>query len=284
MAIFDATIKDYLGEIDEAELLTWEDECYFAKLVMEQDDPAAREQLIKSNLRLVVSIAKKFKSPRLPLADLIEEGNLGLIRAVDSFDPAHGVRFSTYAAWWIKQCIKRALLLDSGPVSVPTYMVELINQYRQTMAEISSTQASEPGIEKIAEKMELPAKKVKAIREISDTINSCVEADTQESSNVHQDMPISNHMPEDDLANSEELAKLVAVLSKIEPRQAKILSLRFGLGDKEPLTLKQIGAKLSLTRERVRQLQRQALASLNELMNPEKSTIKSSDENSGEVV
>ncbi len=269
MAIFDATIKEYLGEIDEAELLTWEDECYFAKQVMEHDDPAAREQLIKSNLRLVVSIAKKFKSPRLPLADLIEEGNLGLIRAVDSFDPAHGVRFSTYAAWWIKQCIKRALLMDSGPVSVPTYMVELINQYRQTVAELSLTEPGRPTIEKIAEKMDIPAKKVKAVKEISDTMNSCVESETQETSSQKQSMPVSKHLPEEDMASSEEIEKLVAVLDKIEPRQAKILTLRFGLGGKEPLTLKQIGAKLRLTRERVRQLQAKAIASLNELMNLE---------------
>ena len=113
MAVFDTTIKEYLKEIDEAPLLSWEEECRLAEDVINYDDPQARDQLVRSNLRLVVNIAKKFTSRGMSLGDLIEEGNLGLIRAIDSFDPVHGVRFSTYAAWWIKQSIKRALLLDS---------------------------------------------------------------------------------------------------------------------------------------------------------------------------
>lgn len=268
MAVFDATIKDYLQEIDEAELLSWDDECRLAEMVMEYDDPAAREQFVRSNLRLVVSIAKKFKSPKLPLADLIEDGNLGLIRAVDSFDPAHGVRFSTYAAWWIKQSIKRSLLMDSGPISVPTYMVELINQYRQVVAEIALKQASQAGLEQIAEKMKLPIKKVVAIKQVADAIAAVGDSDAEDTINA-KDMPVNEQMPDNELANAEELEKLVRVLDKINSRQAKILTLRFGLNGKEPLTLKQIGAKLGLTRERVRQLQAEGLAALNELMSLE---------------
>ena len=126
--VFDATIKDYLKEIDEAPLLDWQQEKKLANLVIEENDYLARDQLVRSNLRLVVNIAKKFTSRGMQLADLIEEGNLGLMRAVDSFDPEHKVRFSTYSSWWIKQSIKRALLSNFQPIHIPTYMVELVNQ------------------------------------------------------------------------------------------------------------------------------------------------------------
>jgi RNA polymerase primary sigma factor len=175
MIIFDSTIKEYLTEIDESPLLTWQQECELANQIIEHNDPQARDQMVRSNLRLVVSIAKRFTLGRLALADLIEEGNLGLIRAIDSFDPSVGVRFSTYAAWWIKQTIKRALLLDSGPISVPTYMVELINQYRQVLADLQTRCADNPippTPAQIAEEMKLPVKKIMAIKEIIDSTNT----------------------------------------------------------------------------------------------------------------
>ncbi|MHC4259662.1 MAG: sigma-70 family RNA polymerase sigma factor [Planctomycetota bacterium] len=129
MIAFDITIKDYLKEIDEAPLLTMEQERYLGKLIVKQNDPWARDQLVRSNLRLVVNIAKKYGRHGMSLGDLIEEGNLGLIRAVDYFDPDRGTRFSTYGAWWIKQSIKRALLENIQPVHVPTYMVALIQAW-----------------------------------------------------------------------------------------------------------------------------------------------------------
>jgi len=267
MAVFDATIKDYLAEIDETPLLSWEEECELAQLVAEYNDPMARDRLVRSNLRLVVSIAKKFKSPNLPLADIIEEGNLGLIRAIDSFDTSHGVRFSTYAAWWIRQSIKRALLLDSGPISVPTYMIELISQYRRTLSDLQTNLSKPPTLEKIAKEMKLPVKKVKAIKKIAETAKSSLDSESNDSENgFEQDSQIEHSLPEDKLANYEEIGKLLNMLTRLDKRQADILTLRFGIGGKEPLTLKQIGAKLKLTRERVRQLQAEALKSLNELM------------------
>ena len=160
MIVFDETIKDYLTEIDAAPLLTWEQECELAQQIIDHNDPLARDQLVRSNLRLVVCIAKRFATGKLPLADLIEEGNLGLIRAIDSFDPSVGVRFSTYAAWWIKQCIKRALLLDCGPISVPTYMVELVNHYRQVVADLQSNLSNAPSVEQIAEEMKLKTRQL----------------------------------------------------------------------------------------------------------------------------
>ncbi|MFA5292414.1 MAG: sigma-70 family RNA polymerase sigma factor [Phycisphaerae bacterium] len=268
MTVFDTTIKDYLSEIDESPLLTWEQECELAERVIEDDDPEARDHLVRSNLRLVVSIAKRFATGRMSLGDLIEEGNLGLIRAVDTFDPSIGVRFSTYAAWWIKQTIKRALLLDCGPISVPTYMVELVSQYKHAVTDLHTKLADAPTVSQIAEEMKLPVKKIIAIKEIADSVNTSLDAESDQTNQAfHESMPkVSNHLPEDDLANSEELKKIVKMLDKLDTRQAEVLKLRFGIEGREPLTLKQIGAKLNLTRERVRQIQQEALNALNEIM------------------
>ncbi|OHB59247.1 MAG: hypothetical protein A2173_09845 [Planctomycetes bacterium RBG_13_44_8b] len=268
MTVFDITIKDYLTEIDEAPLLNWQQECELAKRIIENDDPEARDRLTRSNLRLVVSIAKRFATGQMSLSDLVEEGNLGLIRAIDSFDPSIGVRFSTYAAWWIKQSIKRALLLDSGPISVPTYMVELVNHYRQVVADLQGGLAEAPSPAEIAKEMKLPLKKINAIREIVDSVNTPLQAESPETHQTFEEtLPqISHQLPEDELATAEELQKAVKLLDKLEKRQAEILRLRFGIDGTEPLTLKQIGAKLGLTRERARQLQISALKRLNELM------------------
>lgn len=270
MTVFDATIKDYLTEIDDAPLLSWEQECELADDIIENDNPQARDRLVRSNLRLVVSIAKRFATGKLAFADLIEEGNLGLIRAVDSFDPSVGVRFSTYAAWWIKQTIKRALLLDSGPISVPTYMVELVNQYRHVCMELATKLSSPPSPAQIAKEMELPVKKVIAISQIVDSINTSGHDDLSPDDDSHtyqnQDMACNN-LPQDELTNTEELTKAVKMLDKLDEREAEVLKLRFGINGNEPLTLKEIGVKLGLTRERVRQLQQSALKQLNGLMN-----------------
>jgi RNA polymerase sigma factor (sigma-70 family) len=269
MTIFDTTIKDYLTEIDESPLLSWKEECELAGQIIKNDDPEARDHLVRSNLRLVVSIAKRFATGRMSLGDLIEEGNLGLIRAVDSFDPSVGVRFSTYAAWWIKQTIKRALLLDSGPISIPTYMVELVNQYRHVVAELQKKLGDMPSIARIAEEMKVPVKKITAIKEIADSVNTSLETESSQTEQTfHETTPqVSNQLPEDELTSTEELGKVVLMLDKMDARQAEVLKLRFGINGKEPLTLKQIGAKLGLTRERVRQIQQEGLQALNELMN-----------------
>ncbi|MGA2915525.1 MAG: RNA polymerase sigma factor RpoD/SigA [Sedimentisphaerales bacterium] len=271
MLVFDDTIKEYLLEIDEAPLLTWQQECELAERIINHDDQLARDQLVRSNLRLVVSIAKRFATGKLPIGDLIEEGNLGLIRAIDSFDPDVGVRFSTYAAWWIKQSIKRALLLDCGPISVPTYMVELLNHYRQVVTDLQAGLAENPTVAQIAKEMKLPVKKVNAIKEIADSTNTSFQAESQQTNQSFEEtMPLSTeHLPDDDLINIEEMQKIIKMLDKLGERESQILKLRFGINGIEPLTLKQIGVKLGLTRERVRQLQQSALKQLNELMSSE---------------
>jgi RNA polymerase primary sigma factor len=265
---FDATIKEYLKEIDEAPLLNWEQEKALATAVLEENDPLARERLVRSNLRLVVNIAKKFSGRGLTLGDLIEEGNLGLMRAVDTFDPEHGVRFSTYSAWWVKQSIKRAILSNSQPIHVPTYMVELINQWRQVHAELETHLGRLPRLEEMAKAMQVPVRKAQAIREIVSVVDSGFQHESAEQ-NAGLDEAIEDDTmltPEEDLGTNEQLAQALELLDQMESRQAEVLRLRFGLNGREPLTLKQIGDKLGLTRERVRQLQRNALAQLNELL------------------
>ena len=265
---FDGTIEEYLKQIDEMPLLNWEQEKELSRLVIEQNDPEAREKLIRSNLRLVVNIAKRFTGRGLSLSDLVEEGNLGLLRAVDCFDPDHEVRFSTYASWWIKQSIKRALLVSAGPIHIPTYMVELVNHWRHVCAEMKTKLGRVPTIEEAAKETKLPVRKAKIISEIVSAIEAGIYSDSIEE---HQSLAESLEddkvvLPEDALASDEQLEKAVHLLEAIEPREAEILKLRFGLDGENPLTLKQIGKKLGLTRERVRQIQRSALTKLNEFM------------------
>lgn len=265
---FDATIKEYLKEIDESKLLSWEEEKDLARRIQEDQDPAAREHLVSSNLRLVVNIAKRFSGRGMTLGDLIEEGNLGLLRAVDSFDPDHGVRFSTYAAWWIKQSIKRSILSNAQPIHIPTYMVELINQWRYTAVDLESRLGRNPTVEEMAKAMKVPLRKAQAIANVVEVVNAGFQGDSSED-NARLDEAIEDDhcgMPEDDLGSDEELDKAIRLLEQIDPREAEVLTLRFGLQGKTSLTLKEIGEKLGLTRERVRQIQRSALSRLNELM------------------
>jgi RNA polymerase sigma factor (sigma-70 family) len=264
---FDVTIKEYLKEIDEAPLLSWEEEQELARAVIEDNDPEARDRLIRSNLRLVVNIAKKFSGRGMTLGDMIEEGNLGLMRAVDTFDPEHGVRFSTYSAWWIKQAIKRSILCNAQPIHIPTYMVELINVWRQTYAEQEAKLGRTVSLEEMAGAMKIPIRKARAIRDIVAVVDSGFQGDSAEDNGLHEAIEDESvALPEEELGSVEELTRAVELLDAIDPREAQILRLRFGLGGEEPLTLKQIGKKMGLTRERVRQLQRNALTMLNELM------------------
>ncbi len=242
------------------------------KLVVEQNDPQARDQLVRSNLRLVVNIAKKYGGRGMSLGDLIEEGNLGLIKAVDYFDPDHGTRFSTYAAWWIKQSIKRALLANVQPVHIPTYMVALMNQWRHTAADLETKLGRTLDVEEMAEIMHLPLRKAKIINQILKILGSVKDTsgtdDTPDDKMLEETLPDQNvPAPEDEMVADEEKTKVLALLDEIDPREADVLRLHYGLDGRKPMTLRQIGEKLGLTRERIRQIQRAALTKLYEYMN-----------------
>ncbi|MGB2862337.1 MAG: RNA polymerase sigma factor RpoD/SigA [Sedimentisphaerales bacterium] len=272
---FDITIKEYLKEIDAASLLTKEQECTLGRQIVKENDQRAREQLVRSNLRLVVNIAKKYGDRGMSLGDLIEEGNLGLIRAVDYFDPERGVRFSTYAAWWIKQSIKRALLENVQPVHIPTYMVALINQWRHAASELESTLGRSPKVEEMAEIMQVPLRKAKVIHRIvevlsstGESIGSSDEADDDQMLEAILEDP-SGGRPEDALIAVEEKLKALRLLNEIDPREADVLRLHYGLDRKKPMSLKEIGKQMGLTRERIRQIRRDALTNLFEYMNEE---------------
>ncbi|MDI6450412.1 sigma-70 family RNA polymerase sigma factor [Anaerobaca lacustris] len=272
--VFDVTLKDYLKEIDEASLLSWDQERELGTKVVEDNDPWARELLVRSNLRLVVNIAKKYAGRGMSLGDLIEEGNLGLIKAVDYFDPERGTRFSTYAAWWIKQSIKRALLENIQPVHVPTYMVTLINQWRHTATEAEARLGRKCGVEEMAALMHLPLRKAKVVHRIVEVLASVSDSlggDDEEDSHVMESTLEDEHAgrPEDSLVEYEETAKALRLLDEIDPREADVLKLHYGLGGRRPLTLKEIGKKMGLTRERIRQIRRDALTRLYEYMEAE---------------
>ena len=244
------------------------------KLVVEENDPLARERLVRSNLRLVVNIAKKYGDRGMSLGDLIEEGNLGLIKAVDYFDPDRGTRFSTYAAWWIKQSIKRALLENVQPVHIPTYMVALINQWRHTAAELENRLGRTPNVKEMADIMRLHLRKAKIIHKVVQVLSSV--SDISNADDADEDQLLGTSLedenigqPEDALVADEEKAKALRLLDEIDPREANILKLHYGLDGKKPMTLKEIGKELGLTRERIRQIQRNALTTLYEYMNEE---------------
>ncbi len=270
--VFDATIKDYLKEIDESPLLSREEEHDLGVRIIEDHDQLAREHLVRSNLRLVVNIAKKFGNRGMSLGDLIEEGNLGLIKAVDYFDPHRGTRFSTYAAWWIKQSIKRSLLENVQPVHIPTYMVAIINQWRHTAAQLEQSLGRSPEIEEMAEAMSLTFKKAKVVNQIVRILSSV--RDTSGPDTADEDILLeatledpSAAKPEDSIVAWEEKKKVLSLLDEIDPREADVLRLHYGLDGCRALTLRQIGEKLSLTRERIRQILRGALTKLYEYMN-----------------
>jgi len=269
---FDITIKDYLKEIDEAPLLNIEQEQELGYRIIQDNDPEAREQLVRSNLRLVVNIAKKYANRGISLGDLIEEGNLGLIKAVDYFDPSRGTRFSTYAAWWIKQSIKLALLNNIQPMHVPTYMVALINQWRHTAVELESSLGRTPSLEEMAQIMKMPLRKARIIEQVVNIISSVRDTAGDDGADDSHNLEATLHdkqaaQPHDDMVAEEEQAKAMKLLEGIDEREALVLKMHYGLDGQKPMSLKEIGEKLNLTRERIRQIQREALTRLYEQMN-----------------
>ncbi|HUS39533.1 MAG: RNA polymerase sigma factor RpoD/SigA [Pirellulales bacterium] len=258
-------LETYLREINETSLLSAKEEKELAVRIGE-GDVLARDRMVRANLRLVVNIARGYTGKGLALQDLIEEGNLGLLRAVEGFDPAVGTRFSTYASYWIKQSIKRALINSSKTIRIPAYMVELLSKWRRASARLTEELGRSPTHEEVARVLGLPKKKLPIIKKAIRIYNSTPQTDQSEAGWSLGDMVEDERArsPEDLMQENDSLQHALRRLDQMDVREATVLRMRFGLDDNEPHTLKEIGEALGLTRERVRQIETEALKKLHE--------------------
>lgn len=264
-------LETYLREINETALLTADQEKSLARQI-EVGDTQARDQMVRANLRLVVNIARGYTGKGLALQDLIEEGNLGLLRAVEGFDPNMNTRFSTYASYWIKQSIKRALVNTAKTIRIPAYMVELLSKWRRATNKLTDELNRPPTPEEIGKLLGLPKKKLSIIKKAIRVYNSTPQSDQGDAGWSIEEMLPDHHAktPDNEMVESDDLKHVMVLLEKMEPREAIVLRMRFGLNQEEPKTLKEIGESLGLTRERVRQIESEALAKLNESLCGEK--------------
>ena len=259
----DDPVKVYLKEIGKVPLLTPEEEIELA-IRIGDNDPAAKRRLTEANLRLVVSIAKRYVGRGMQFLDLIQEGNLGLIKAVDKFDYTKGFKFSTYATWWIRQAITRAIADQARTIRIPVHMVETINKVKKTNSQLLHKNGRDPTAEEIAEVLDMPVDKVREIMRVAQEPVS-LETPIGEEEDSH----LGDFIPDDDApapadAASATLLKeeLAHVLKTLTPREERVLSMRFGLTDGHPHTLEEVGKEFNVTRERIRQIEAKALRKL----------------------
>lgn len=260
-------LETYLREINETPLLNAQEEKDLAYLI-EKGDKEARDRMIRANLRLVVNIARGYVGKGLALQDLIEEGNIGLLRAVEGFDPKIGTRFSTYASYWIKQSIKRALVNTAKPIRIPAYMVELLTKWRKAAADLQESLGRIPTMEEIAKSMEIPKKKLAIVKKAINVYNLVPQTDQGENGWTLGEMLMDERTkaPDVEMVEADNLKIVMNRLGEMDKREATVLRMRFGLNDAPPKTLKEIGECLGLTRERVRQIENEALGKLSSLL------------------
>jgi RNA polymerase nonessential primary-like sigma factor len=256
-------IKYYLKEIRRTPLLTFEQEQSLAKLIV-QGDQEARARMIEANLRLVVAIGKKYINRGLPFSDIIEEGNLGLIRAVEKFQYQRGFKFSTYASWWIKQSIERAIVNQTRTIRLPVHIAEIVNSYMRATRQLTQKLGRDPSAEEIAKKMKVTIDKVRSISQVvRETYSLDMLIGDQEEDTLKDILQDTNALSpasfSDDIRRREHIDDWLKQLSVSEK---KVVEMRFGLNDGEPMTLDSIGKEFGITRERVRQIETQALNKL----------------------
>jgi RNA polymerase primary sigma factor len=258
----------YLRQINESPLLSANEEKVLARRIIQDNDPEARERMVRSNLRLVVNLAKHYVNRGLSLPDLIEEGNIGLLKAVEGFDPENGTRFSTYASWWIKQAIKRALINSVQPIHIPAYMVEMMAKMKQAMRSLEDHLHRLPTIEELSAHLKMSPRKLRIIRKAIRAVNTPTQSGSADGELTISDLVAdTNSLPPDEaVSDTDNIRHLLDLLSDIDEREATILRLRYGLGGEDPMTLKQVGHRIGLTRERVRQIEHEALRKLRDAM------------------
>jgi len=273
----DRDLETYLKQINRTPLLTPEEEKELGWQVINDNDLEAKDRMVRANLRLVVSISKHYTRRGLSLSDLIEEGNIGLIRAVEGFDPAQGARFSTYASWWIKQSIKRTLINAVQPIHIPAYMVELIGRWKQTFRRLEDELGRGPNQQEIAEAMDIPMKKASVIIRAMRAYQSSSYAPRNEDGQALDFADIVEDQrhdpPFERVEQTEQIKAALKLVDDLGPREAHVLKLRFGLSGQAPLTLKEIGVIVGLTRERVRQIEVDTLRRMKSRLNDDRRNL-----------
>ncbi len=261
--VMDDPVRVYLKEIGRVPLLTSEEEIELAIRIAD-DDKKAKQRLAEANLRLVVSIAKRYVGRGMQFLDLIQEGNLGLIKAVEKFDYTKGFKFSTYATWWIRQAITRAIADQARTIRIPVHMVETINKVKKTSSQLLHKNGHDPSAEEIAEELNMTPDKVREILRLAQEPVS-LETPIGEEEDSH----LGDFIPDDEALSPADAAsisllkeQLAEVLKTLTPREEKVLSLRFGLEDGHPRTLEEVGKEFNVTRERIRQIEAKALRKL----------------------
>ena len=259
----DDPVRMYLREIGRIPLLTFDEELDLAKRILENDEEA-KQKLAESNLRLVVSIAKKYVGRGMLFLDLIQEGNMGLIKAVEKFDYTKGFKFSTYATWWIRQAITRAIADQARTIRIPVHMVETINKLIRTSRHLLQQLGREPTPEEIAKEMDMPVEKVMEIQKIAqDPVSLETPIGEEDDSHLGDFIPDDESpAPQDSAAYTLLKEQLEEVMQTLTPREAKVLKLRFGLEDGKARTLEEVGREFKVTRERIRQIEAKALRKL----------------------